>query len=153
MILTVKDILLSHQGTLAEVHDQGLADYQKEKSVELARTKAEDLAKLVQGGQPFDKAAKSLGLDVKTSDAFARNGSVPDVGTGQQLEAAFSMPVGQEASKANPIGANWLVYRVAEHDARTKTILLSRPKIFSNSCCNPSRRQPSPHFEPPLKIG
>ena len=68
------------------------------------------------GGEAFDKAAKSLSLDVKTSDAFARNGSVPDVGTGQQLDAAFNMPVGQ-TSKATQMGSNWLVYRIAEHDA------------------------------------
>jgi len=116
VILTPKDISTSHQGTLAEVHDQVVADYQREKSVDLAHSKAEDLAKLVQGGQDFDKAAKSLGLDVKTSDAFARNGSVADVGTGQQLGAAFDMRVGQ-TSKTTAIGANWLIFRVAEHNA------------------------------------
>jgi peptidyl-prolyl cis-trans isomerase D len=115
-ILTVKNIVPAHQGTLAEVHDQALADYQREKSLDAAKAKAEDLAKLVAGGEAFDKAAKSLNLDVKTSDAFALNGSVPDVGTGQQLDAAFKMPVGQ-TSKATQMGSNWLVYRIAEHDA------------------------------------
>jgi peptidyl-prolyl cis-trans isomerase D len=115
-ILTVKNIVPAHQGTLAEVHDQALADYQRDKSLDAAKAKAEDLAKLVAGGEAFDKAAKSLNLDVKTSDAFALNGSVPDVGTGQQLDAAFKMPVGQ-ASKATQMGSNWLVYRIAEHDA------------------------------------
>jgi peptidyl-prolyl cis-trans isomerase D len=116
VILTVKDILPAHQGTLTEVHDAVLADYQHDKSLDAAKAKASDLAKLVAGGEAFDKAAKSLNLDVKTSDAFARNGSVPDVGTGQQLDAAFKMQVGQ-TSKAAQMGANWLVYRVAEHDA------------------------------------
>jgi peptidyl-prolyl cis-trans isomerase D len=116
VILTVKNIAPAHQGTLAEVHDQVLADYQHDKSQDVAKSKADELAKLVAGGQAFDKAAKSLNLDVKTSDAFARNGSVPDVGTGQQLDAAFKMSVGQ-VSKATQMGSNWLVYRVAEHDA------------------------------------
>jgi peptidyl-prolyl cis-trans isomerase D len=115
-ILTVKNTLPAHQATLAEVRDQVLADYQKEKSVDLAHSKADELAKLIQGGQALDKAAKSLGIEVKTSDSFARNGSVPDVGTGQQLDAAFSMPVGQ-VSKASQMGTNWLLYRVAEHTA------------------------------------
>jgi len=127
VILTPKDISPSHQGTLAEVHDQVLADYQKEKSVDLAHSRAEDLAKLVQGGQAFDKAAKSLELDVKTSDAVARNGSVPDVGTGQQLGAAFDMTVGQ-TSKATPIGSNWLVYRIAEHEAPNQDDLAKQSK-------------------------
>lgn len=127
VILTPKEISLSHQGALAEVHDQVLADYQKEKSVDLAHSKAEDLAKLVQGGQAVDKAAKSLGIDVKTSEAFARNGSVPDVGTGQQLGAAFDMPIGQ-ASKAMAIGANWVVYRIAEHQAPNQDDLAKQSK-------------------------
>ena len=116
VILTVKDIMPAHQGTLAEVHDQALADYQRDKSLDVAKDKADALAKLVAGGEEFGKAAKSLNLDVKTSDAFARNGSVPDVGTGQQLDAAFKMAAGQ-TSKAMQMGANWLVFRVAEHDA------------------------------------
>jgi peptidyl-prolyl cis-trans isomerase D len=116
VILTVKDILPGHQGTLAEVHDQALADYQKEKSIDLARSRADQLSKLVQGGQSFDQAAKSLGLTLKTSDSFARNGSIPDVGTGRQVDAAFNMMVGQVGAPVQ-IDSNWLVYRVVSHDA------------------------------------
>ena len=114
VVLTPKQILPAHQGTLAEVHDQVLSDYQQEKSVELAKTKADDLTKAVAGGQAIDKAAKSLGLEVKTSEAFARNGSVADVGTGEQLGAAFTMKPG-ETSKPLLLGTNWVVYRVADH--------------------------------------
>jgi peptidyl-prolyl cis-trans isomerase D len=127
VILTVKDILPAHQGTLAEVHDQVLADYQKEKSLDLARTKANDLAKLAAGGQAFDTAAKSLGVELKTSDAFARNGSVPDVGTGQQLEPAFGMAVDQ-VSKPTQIDGNWLVYRVVDHEKSNPDDLAKQSK-------------------------
>lgn len=116
VILTVTNILPAHQGTLTEVHDQALADYQKEKSIDLARSRADQLSKLVQGGQNFDQAAKSLGLTVKTSDSFARNGSIPDVGTGSQVGAAFNMMVGQVGAPIQ-IDSNWLVYRVVSHDA------------------------------------
>ena len=68
----------------------------------------------MQDGEAIDKAAKSLKLDVKTSDSFARNGSVADVGTGEQLQAAFGMKVG-ETSKPILIGSNWVVFRLAEH--------------------------------------
>jgi peptidyl-prolyl cis-trans isomerase D len=116
VIITPKQILPAHQGTLAEVHNQVLSDYQQEKSVELAKQKADELSKRVAGGEAVDKAAKALGLDTKTSDAIARNGSIPDVGTGEQLgAAAFTMKVG-ETSKPVLIGTNWVVYRVAEHN-------------------------------------
>jgi peptidyl-prolyl cis-trans isomerase D len=116
VILTVKDVLPAHPGTLAEVHDRVLADYQREKSSDLARARAEELSKLVQNGQAFEKAAKSLDLSVKTSDSFSRAGSLPDVGAARQVDAAFNMAVGQVSRPAQN-GDNWLVFRVVSHDA------------------------------------
>lgn len=116
VILTVKDIQSAHQATLAEVHDKALADYQNEKSVDLARARAEELSKRAQAGEDFDKVAKSLGLAVKTSDSVARAGSIPDIGSGRQIAAAFNMTVGQVSAPAQS-GANWFVYRTVSHDA------------------------------------
>ncbi|HEY4708659.1 MAG TPA: peptidylprolyl isomerase, partial [Candidatus Acidoferrales bacterium] len=45
VILTVKDVLQAHQGTLAEVHDRVLADYQRQKSFDLASARAQELSK------------------------------------------------------------------------------------------------------------
>ncbi len=116
VILTVKDILQAHQGTLAEVRDRVLADYQHEKSIDLASSRAQELSKRAQAGEDFDKVAKSLDLTVKTSDAFARAGSIPDVGTAKQLAAAFKMTIGQ-VSGPTQTGENWVVFRTAAHDA------------------------------------
>jgi peptidyl-prolyl cis-trans isomerase D len=114
VILTPKDTQPAHQGTLAEVRDKVLADYQQEKSIELARTKAQELAKRVQSGESFDQAAKALGLTAVTPEAFARNGSVPDVGSAKLLQASFGMSVGQ-VSPPTQVAGNWLVYRVVGH--------------------------------------
>jgi peptidyl-prolyl cis-trans isomerase D len=115
VIITPKDVVPAHQGTLAEVRDRVLADYQQEKSLELAQSKAEELSKLAQGGEVFDKAAKSLNLTTKTSESFSRTGSVPDVGAGNLIESAFTMPVGQ-VSAAKQVAGNWLVYRIVGHE-------------------------------------
>src|SRR5580658_8316036 len=115
-IITPKDIQPAHQGTLAEIHDRVLTDYQREKSLELAQSRAQELAKLAKGAEAFNKAAQSLNLAVKTSESVSRTGSIPDVGTGQMIEAAYSMPVGQ-ISDAKQLAGNWLVYRVAAHEA------------------------------------
>ena len=115
VILTPKDVLPAHQATLAEVRAQVLSDYQQEKSVDLARARAAELAKQAQSGTAFDKAAKSLGLDVKTAEPFSRTGTVPDIGSGSQLDAAFGMTVGQVSAPKEASG-NWLVYRVTAHD-------------------------------------
>ena len=116
VIVTVKEVFPAHQATLAEVRDRVLADYQHEKSLDLARTRAGDLAKRAQAGEDFAKVAKSLDLTVKNSDSFARSGSIPDVGTGRQVGAAFNMNVGQ-VSQPTQIGENWVVFRVASHDS------------------------------------
>ncbi len=47
VVLAVKDNIPAHQGTLAEVHDRVLADYQNAQAVTLARSKADELGKLV----------------------------------------------------------------------------------------------------------
>jgi peptidyl-prolyl cis-trans isomerase D len=123
LIVTPKDVVPAHQGTLAEVHDRVLADYQQEKSLELAHSKADELAKLAQGGEAFDKAAKSLDLVSKTSESFARTGSVPDIGSGDLVESAFTMPVGQ-VSSPKQINGGWLVYRVAGHEPAIQNAMI-----------------------------
>src|ERR1700726_870452 len=76
LVLSVKQIQPAHPGTLEEVRDKIVTELKQQKSTELARAKAEDLAKRVKAGEKFDAAAKSLGLEPKTSDLFARNGSI-----------------------------------------------------------------------------
>ena len=114
MILTVKEIQAAHQGTLDEVRDRVISDYQQEQSLVLARKKAEDLSKRAQGGEAFDKAAKDLSLEAKTADPISRSGSIPDLGSAKQFEAAFEMPVGQ-VSAATQLAGNWFVYRIVGH--------------------------------------
>jgi peptidyl-prolyl cis-trans isomerase D len=116
VIITPTQVLPAHQATLAEVRPKVLSDYQQQKSLELASAKANELAKSVQGGQTLDKAAKALGLEVKTSDPFSRTGSIADIGTADQIESAFTINVGQVAPPKN-VGGNWVVYKVVAHEA------------------------------------
>ncbi|MCL4524003.1 MAG: peptidyl-prolyl cis-trans isomerase [Acidobacteria bacterium] len=115
VVFTVKEILPARQATLGDVRDTVLADYRKEKSIELAKSRAEDLAKRIKSGEAFAKAAKSLGLEAKTSEAFSRIGSVSGVGNARLIADAFNMTVGQ-TSPATAVTGNWLVYRVAERE-------------------------------------
>ncbi len=112
-ILSLKQVLPGHQGTLDEVRDTVISDLKLKKADELAKSKADDLDKRVKSGQKFDVAAKSLGLDPKTSDLFARSGSVPDLGSGKQLAPAFALKPGDVGPVLN-LGANWAVYQVSD---------------------------------------
>jgi peptidyl-prolyl cis-trans isomerase D len=114
VVLSVKDINHAHQGTLAELHDKIVADFRHDKSVELARQRASDLAKRAQSGEDFAKAAKALSLEVKTSDAVARDGSITGAGSVKQYLSAFTLPVGKTGEPVF-LGSDWVVYRVADH--------------------------------------
>jgi peptidyl-prolyl cis-trans isomerase D len=111
VVLTLKQVLPSHQGTLEEVRDKIVASLKQEKAQELARTKADELSKRAKSGEKFDVAAKALGLDPKSSEEFSRAGSIAGVGSGKQISAAFNMKVG-DVSPAQNMGFNWLVYQV-----------------------------------------
>jgi peptidyl-prolyl cis-trans isomerase D len=124
-IVTVKNIEPAHQGTLAEVHDRVLSDYQQELSLQLAKSKADDLAKRTAAGESFEAAAKALGLEPKTPASFARVGSVPDLGSAHQLEAAFGAPVNQ-VSTPTQIGGAWVVYKVVAHEPVILTELFAQ---------------------------
>jgi peptidyl-prolyl cis-trans isomerase D len=113
VVLSLRQSLPAHQGTLEEVRDKVVIDLKQQKSNELARTKANELAMRVKAGEKFAVAAKALGLDPKTSEPFARNGSVANLGSGKQLAPAFSLKVGQVAPPLS-LGSNWVVYQVVE---------------------------------------
>jgi peptidyl-prolyl cis-trans isomerase D len=111
VVLTVKEILPAHAGTLAEVRDRVLADLKRTMAATAARSLAEELVRRVKAGEKFAAVAKSLGLESKTSDSFARNGSISGVASGRQLASAFHMNSG-EAGAPLSLGNNWLVYQV-----------------------------------------
>ncbi|HEY2120300.1 MAG TPA: peptidyl-prolyl cis-trans isomerase [Candidatus Acidoferrum sp.] len=129
VVLQLKEVLQAHPGTLDEVRDKVLTDLKNQKAEELAKSKADDLAKRVKAGEKFASAAKALGLDAKTSDEFARNGSIAGVGSGKQLGAAFTLKVGGVAPPV-ALGENWVVYQIAakteanpaDFDKQKKTI-------------------------------
>ncbi len=126
-VLTLKDVQAAHPGTLAEVHDKLLADYRRDKAVELAKSQAADLSRRAKSGEDLDKTAKSLGLDAKASDLLARIATVPDVGPMSQLTSAFTLPNGQTADPVF-LGANWVVYRVLDHQQPNPADLTGKTK-------------------------
>jgi peptidyl-prolyl cis-trans isomerase D len=116
VVLSVKDIQPAHQGTLDEVRARVISDIQKEKALQQVVNKGDELSRRVKAGEKFDAAAKSLGLDPKTSDSFARDGSVGGLGSGKQLSAAFDMKVG-DVSAPVALGAGRAVYKILEKTA------------------------------------
>jgi parvulin-like peptidyl-prolyl isomerase len=115
-----------------------MASIKQEKAQGLARSKAEDLSKRVKSGEKFDSAAKALGLDPKTSEQFARNGSIAGVGSGKQMGAAFNMKVG-DVSAPQYLGLNWLVYRVEAKTEANAADFERQKKDFTDQVLNEKR--------------
>jgi peptidyl-prolyl cis-trans isomerase D len=115
VVLSVKEIQPAHQGTLQEVRDRVVGDLKREMATAAARTEADDLVRRVKAGEKLEAAAKALGVEAKTTDSFARNGSVSGVASGRQLAAAFQSKAGETGAPLS-IGNNWLVYQVVEKE-------------------------------------
>jgi peptidyl-prolyl cis-trans isomerase D len=115
VILSVKQIAPAHQGSVEEVHEQVVNDLKQEEATKLAKTKADELAKRVKGGEKFDAAAKALGLEAKTSELISRNDSIPSAASGKQLGEAFQMKQGDVGAPL-AMGTTWMVYRVAARE-------------------------------------
>jgi peptidyl-prolyl cis-trans isomerase D len=126
VVITPKDIQPAHAASLTEVYPAVLADYRKQKSIEMARSEADDLAKRVQSGATLESAAKALGLETKATDPFTRvSANVGDLGPSKPFAPAFSMSIGQN-SAAVPLQDNWIVYRVASQAGITPGDLASQ---------------------------
>jgi peptidyl-prolyl cis-trans isomerase D len=138
VVLSLKQVIPAHQGTIEEVRDKVITALKQEKSVELARTKAEELSKRAKAGEKFDSAAKALALEPKTSEDFSRAGSVPNVGSGKQLSAAFGMKVG-DVSAPVPLGTNWVVYRIDSKSAANMADFDKQKKELTDQVLNEKR--------------
>src|SRR5262252_27448 len=138
VVLSLKQVIPAHQGTIEEVRDKVITALKQEKSVELARTKAEELSKRAKAGEKFDSAAKALALESKTSEDFSRAGSVPNVGSGKQLSAAFGMKVG-DVSAPVPLGTNWVVYRIDSKSAANMADFDKQKKELTDQVLNEKR--------------
>jgi peptidyl-prolyl cis-trans isomerase D len=78
---------------LEEVKNKVRDEVLKHKAVETARQKAAALAPTLKSGD-FDKAAKSAGLEVKTTELIARGAPIADLGVSPAIDnVAFALPV------------------------------------------------------------
>jgi peptidyl-prolyl cis-trans isomerase D len=112
-VLSLKQTLPAHPGTLDEVRDKIISELRLTKSQELAQSKINDLIKRVKAGEKFDTVAKALGLEAKVSELLARSGNIPGLGNAKLLMPAFSMKAGEVGGPVL-MGSSWVAYQVAD---------------------------------------
>ena len=92
--ITVTGTQEARDPSLDEVKARVREDVLKAKAVDAARQKAAALAAQLKGGQ-LEAAAKSAGLEVKTTELIPRDSPIPDVGISAEVDrAAFVLDVG-----------------------------------------------------------
>jgi len=138
VVLSLQQSLPAHQGTPEEMRDKVVSEFKQQHANQLAKVKAEELEKRVKAGEKLAAAAKALGLDPKTSDPFARNGSVANLGSGKQLAPAFALKVGQVGPALN-LGSNWAVYQVVERQEANPADFDKQKKEITDSLLKQKR--------------
>ena len=95
VVAVLKDIVAAHPSSLEEVQAQIRNTLVGEKVTALVNQKAAELAeKAKAAGGDLRAAAKSMGFEVKTSDAVTRQGAVEGLGSASSIQDAFVLPVG-----------------------------------------------------------
>lgn len=94
-LAVVTDVLPSRPATLAEVHDQVRDAMVQNRLAAAVQNHAKELIdKAKASGGDLAKVAKSMGLEVKTSDDVTRAGAIEGLGSASYIQEAFSDPDG-----------------------------------------------------------
>src|SRR5215472_233458 len=95
LVAAVTDVQPAHQATFDEAKADVKTQAGKEKLNKLLAEKAKELAAKTQlMGGDLEKAAKSMNIEVKTSQDVDRQGAIESVGTASTITDAFTKPVG-----------------------------------------------------------
>ena len=107
----------SYLPKLDEVRSRVRDDVIQERSVALAKQRAEALAAQLKTAANFQAAAKAAGLEAVTTNPIARDGVIPNIGRSPEVEAvAFSSPVGT-VTNAIPTPQGAAIVKVASKQA------------------------------------
>ena len=100
-------------GQFNEVEAQVRDRYQKEKAVQLVAEKSNKAAELAKSSGDLKSAAKALGVDVKTTQPFNRNGAAEGIGDARYLGDAFDKPVGTIIGPVN-VGTQTVIVKIVQ---------------------------------------
>jgi peptidyl-prolyl cis-trans isomerase D len=126
---------------LDEVKDKVRDEVAKQQARDLAKRKAAEAAAKLKSAPDFDKAAKALGLEAKTTELIARDSPIPDLGAASAVEdAAFKLPVGA-ASDPIPTDNGTAVVKVLEKKEVTPTEWVANKDRFREELLSDRRNR------------
>jgi peptidyl-prolyl cis-trans isomerase D len=136
----------AHPAAFEDVQDKVRDAVIKEETSKLVDERANQLAQKARAGGDLAAAAKSMGLELKTSNAIDRAGAVEGVGSASYFADAFTQPVG---SIFGPIAAadSKVVGKVLEHIPADMAKLAAQRDAIRNELKNRKTQDRTALFE------
>jgi len=130
LIPVVTNLVPAHVGTLDEVRTQVRDKATQSKLQKIVAAKAADLVSKTQAmGGDLEKAAKSMGITVKTSGDVARQDPIEGVGTASSVADLFTKPVGSIVGPAALSGGQLVARILSNTPADLAGLTAQRAKI------------------------
>ena len=115
-VAVVTDVIPAHPSTFEEVQNQIRDSMTQTRSGAAVQRHAQELIEKANAmGGDLAKAAKSMGLEVKTTPEFERAGTIEGVGSASYLAAAFDKPDGTVFGPSGTPDGAVLVGKVLSH--------------------------------------
>jgi peptidyl-prolyl cis-trans isomerase D len=147
----VTGVTPAHPATFEEVKDRVRDAVVRENADKLAAEKANELyQKAASMGGDLKKAAQAMGLEVKTSDEFDRQGAVEGVGQASYLNDAFAKPVGTLVGPVTIPDAR-VVYKVLGHNQADLAKLAEQRNAIRDELKSQKARERNALFEDGLR--
>src|SRR5262249_31367285 len=114
VVASLTDIVAAHDSSFEEAKMRVADDVKREKAEKMAKEKTSEAEAGVKAGKDIATLAKAAGMDVKTSDGIARNGSIPEFGAiADRDNEVFSLPLGKVGTPSTVSGKT-LAFAVKE---------------------------------------
>jgi peptidyl-prolyl cis-trans isomerase D len=129
-VAIVTDVLAPRQSTFAEVQDSIRETMASKRATTLVSTRAQELVdKAKSMGGDLAKAAKAMGLEVKTTDDVTRTGAIEGIGSSTYIQEGFRLEQGSVFGPVATPDATIVAKVVAKSQADMSKMGEERSKI------------------------
>jgi len=133
LVAVVSDMVPAHQGTLDEVKAEVKNKVAASKLQKVVAAKAAELVSKAQSmGGDLEKAAKSMGITLKTSNDVTRQDPIESVGTAGSAQGIFTQPVGAIVGPVSVTGGQMVAKILTNTPADPAGLMAQRQKIMDD---------------------
>ncbi|MEO8593266.1 MAG: peptidyl-prolyl cis-trans isomerase [Candidatus Solibacter sp.] len=150
-IAVVTDVVPAHPSSFEEVQGQIRELTVNNRAAAAVQKHANELVQKAREMGDLGKAAKSMGLDVKTSNEVDRSGNIEGIGAASYVTEAFSKPDGTVVGPIGVPDGGTIVARVVSHTAADPAQLAAQRSIIRDDIKSQRARERYTLFETGVK--